>query len=80
MMENKRDLSPLADYAVQLTSELIEHNTEQKIEPWFARLDEMLDIVREDFKETMRRHVRDKTLTCHTDINGRAMFEFTKPK
>lgn len=79
-MENKRGLTGLTDYAVQLTAQLIECNTEQKQDPWFARLDEMLDIVRKDFKEVMRNLVREKTLTCHTDVNGRAMFEFTQPK
>lgn len=80
MNERDRDLSSLTDYAVQLTAYLVDRNTENKKEPFFARLDEMLFIVQEDFKEAMRNLVRDKTLTCHTDINGRAMFEFTKPK
>lgn len=80
MNERDRDLSSLTDYAAQLTAYLIDRNTENKKEPFFARLDEMLLMVQEDFKEAMRNLVRDKTLTCHTDINGRAMFEFTKPK
>lgn len=40
----------------------------------------MLAIAQEDFKEAMRNLVRDKTLTYHPDLNGRMMFEFTKPK
>lgn len=79
-MAKDRDLEPLTEYAVALTAWIIDRNTENNKDPWFARLDEMLDIVREDFKETMRNLVRDKTLTYHPDINGRMMFEFTKPK
>lgn len=79
-MEMDKDLAPLTEYAVSLTASLIERNTENKHEPWFARLDEMLSIVQEDFKEVMRNLVRDKTLTCHPDVNGRIMFEFTQPK
>lgn len=78
--EKKKDLTSLTDYALQLTAYLIDRNTENRKEPWFARLDEMLLIAQEDFKEAMRNLVRDKTLTCHADVNGRAMFEFTKPK
>lgn len=79
-MDNKRDKTLLTEYAVQLTAYLIDRNTAEKKDPWYARLDEMLDIVREDFKEAMRNLVRAKTLTCHTDVNDRAMFEFTQPK
>lgn len=80
MMTKNRNLEPLTEYAVALTAWIIDRNTENKAEPWFARLDEMLDIVKDDMKEVMRNLVREKTLTCHTNINGKAMFEFTKPK
>lgn len=79
-MDKPRDLEPLKEYAVALTAWVIDRNTENKKEPWFARLDEMLAIAQEDFKEAMRNLVRDKTLTYHPDLNGRMMFEFTKPK
>lgn len=79
-MEKTRDLEPLTEYAVALTAWVIDRNTENKKEPFFARLDEMLLMVQEDFKEAMRNLVRDKTLTYHPDLNGRMMFEFTKPK
>ncbi|MBD5302298.1 MAG: hypothetical protein HDS16_04795 [Bacteroides sp.] len=79
-MDKPRDLTPLSEYATALTAWIIERNTENKKEPWFARLDEMILIAQEDFKETMRNLVRDKTLTYHPDLNGRMMFEFTQPK
>ena len=77
---NAIDLSSITEYAVQLTARVIDRNTDNKIFPWYARLDEMLLILQNDFKEAMRNLVRYKTLTCHTDINGRAMFEFTQSK
>lgn len=80
MVEKNRDLEPLKEYAAALTAWVIDRNTENKKEPFFARLDEMVLIVQEDFKEAMRNLVRDKTLTYHPDLNGRMMFEFTKPK
>lgn len=70
----------LREYAVSLTASLIEYNIANRKEPWFARLDDMLDIVRADFKEAMRNLIRDKTLTYHLDLNGRTMFEFTPPE
>lgn len=79
-MEKQRDLDPLKEYAVALTAWIIDRNTESKKEPFFSRLDEMLAIVQEDFKEAMRNLVREKTLTYHPDLNGRMMFEFTQPK
>ena len=79
-MSNQRDLTPLSEYAAILTAWIIDRNIENKKEPFFAQLDEMLLIVQEDFKETMRNLVRDKTLTCHPNLNGRVMFEFTQPK
>lgn len=79
-MDKPRDLTPLSEYAVALTAWVIERNTDNKKEPFFARLDEMLPIVQEDFKEAMRRLVREKILTYHPDLNGRMMFEFTQSK
>lgn len=79
-METDKDLAPLKEYAATLTAWLIERNTNNNQLPWFARLDEMLRIVNEDFKEVMRNLVRDGVLVCHPDLNARAMFEFTKPK
>ncbi len=64
---------------VGLVAHMIERNTLVSKEPWFARLDEMLPIVAEDFKGVFRGLVRNKTLTFHPDINGRMMFEFTPP-
>lgn len=79
-MNKPIDLTPLKEYAASLTARLISQKEDNKSAPYYARLDEMLPILQADFKEVMRDLVREKTLTCYSDLNGRAMFEFTQPK
>ncbi len=79
MKKHDRDLSSLTQYAIMLTMWLIEREVKANRRPCFARLDEMFAIVKEDLREVMGDLWKDKTLTCHLDINKRAMFEFTPP-
>lgn len=74
------DLSPLTEYAVQLVTKEIMAKEDRGQAPFMARLDEMLPKVGEDFTEVMRNLVREKMVTCHKDLNGKIMFEFTQPK
>lgn len=68
------------EYAMALVSELIDNKVMCKVFPPYADMNDMLRRVMEDFKKALRARCNDKTLTCHPNINGLIMFEFTPSK
>lgn len=80
MKMEKQRLDSLTEYAAELAARLIEKREKEGKVPYVAFLDEMLVVVVDDLKEVMRQYVRDKVFTCHPDVNGRIMFEFTPSK
>lgn len=68
------------EYAMALVSELIDNKVKCKVVPPYAVMNDMLNRVTEDFKQALRARCQDKTLTCHPNVNGQIMFEFTPSK
>lgn len=74
------DYSLLKEYAVTLVAQCIEQREEKRHAPFLATLEELHSRVKEDLTQQLRLLCRERLLTCHKDINGNVMFEFTKPK
>ena len=73
-------MNALREYTFSLVASEIDRKEKANIRPLLARLDDMQRILVEDFRKVLREFTKDGTLTYHSDINGRVMFEFKKPE